>query len=104
MRAIEAPEGRTRRQVYVLAKACARVALHSAGKDVNMPKDILELEIAQWAQEALIRVLMVCRCALRLGSACVESQSSAGAIRAGLFVMTICHRRIVIETPPRSAC
>ena len=28
MRAIEAPEGRTRRQLYVLAKACARVALH----------------------------------------------------------------------------
>ena len=55
MRAIEAPEGRTRRQLYVLAKACARVALHSAGKDVDVPKDILELEIAQWAQEALSR-------------------------------------------------
>ena len=55
IRAIEAPEGRTRRQLYVLAKACARVALHTAGRDVNVPKDVLELEIAQWAQEALIR-------------------------------------------------
>src|SRR5271169_1409433 len=33
VRVIEAPEGRTRRQLYVLAKACARVALHSAGKE-----------------------------------------------------------------------
>ena len=55
IRAIEAPEGRTRRQLYVLAKACARVALHSAGRDSNVPKDVLEREIAQWAQEALRR-------------------------------------------------
>jgi hypothetical protein len=55
VRVIEAPEGRTRRQLYVLAKACARVALHSAGKEMNVPKDALDLEIAQWAQEALSR-------------------------------------------------
>jgi hypothetical protein len=54
VRVIEAPEG-TRRQLYVLAKACARVALHSAGKEMNVPKDVLDLEIAQWAQEALSR-------------------------------------------------
>ena len=55
VRIIEAPEGRTRRQLCVLAKACARVALHSAGKKMNMPKDVLDLEIARWAQEALSR-------------------------------------------------
>ena len=55
IRAIEAPEGRTRRLLYVLAKACARVALHSAGRDSNVPKDVLEREIAQGAQEALSR-------------------------------------------------
>jgi hypothetical protein len=55
VRVIEAPEGRTRRQLYVVAKACARVALHNAGKEMNAPRDVLDLEIAQWAQEALKR-------------------------------------------------
>jgi|JRHI01.1.fsa_nt_gi hypothetical protein len=55
VRAIEAPEGRTRRQLYVLAKACARVALHCAGRGMDVPKDVLDLEIARWAQEALNR-------------------------------------------------
>jgi hypothetical protein len=53
--AIEAPEGRTRRQLYVLARQCARVALHREGKDVNVPEDVLDLEIARWVQEALSR-------------------------------------------------
>ena len=44
MRVIEAPEGRTRRQVYILARACARVVLHSARKDRGVPKDALDLK------------------------------------------------------------
>jgi hypothetical protein len=55
MRIIEAPEGRTRRQVYVLARACARVVLHCAGKDRGVPEDALDFEIARWAQDALQR-------------------------------------------------
>ena len=55
MRVIEAPEGRTRRQLYILARACARVVLHSAGKDKGVPEDALDLEIARWAQDALAR-------------------------------------------------
>ena len=55
MRVIEAPEGRTRRQLYVLAKACARVVLHSEGKDRGVPNDALDLEVARWAQGALQR-------------------------------------------------
>jgi hypothetical protein len=55
MGVIEAPEGRTRRQLYVLAKACARVVLHSEGKDRDASKDALDLEVARWAQDALQR-------------------------------------------------
>jgi hypothetical protein len=55
MRVIEAPEGRTRRQLYVLARACARVVLHSTGKDRDVPEDALDFEIARWAQDALAR-------------------------------------------------
>ena len=55
MRVIEAPEGRTRRQLYILARACARVVLHSTGKDKGVPEDALDLEIARWAQDGLAR-------------------------------------------------
>jgi hypothetical protein len=55
MRVIEAPEGRTRRQLYVLARACARVVLHSAGKDRGLPDDAIDFEVARWAQDALQR-------------------------------------------------
>jgi hypothetical protein len=55
MRVIEAPEGRTRRQLYILARACARVVLHSTGKDKGVPEDALDFEIARWAQDALAR-------------------------------------------------
>jgi hypothetical protein len=55
MRIIAAPEGRTRRQLYVLAKECARVALHSEGKDIGIPDHMLDVEVAKWAHEALSR-------------------------------------------------
>jgi hypothetical protein len=55
MGVIEAPEGRTRRQLYVLARACARVVLHSAGKDRGLPDDAIDFEVARWAQDALQR-------------------------------------------------
>ena len=54
-RMIAAPEGRTRRQLYVLARECARVALHREGRDIGIADDILDLKVAQWAQEALSR-------------------------------------------------
>jgi hypothetical protein len=55
MRIVAAPEGRTRRQLYVLARECARVALHIQGKDIGIPDDVLDFDVAQWAQEALRR-------------------------------------------------
>ena len=55
MRVIEAPEGRTRRQLYVLARACARVVLHSGGKDRGVSEDAFDFEVARWAQDALQR-------------------------------------------------
>jgi SM-20-related protein len=55
MRLISAPEGRTRHELYILARECARVILHSEGKDRNISKDALEYEVAKWAHEALMR-------------------------------------------------
>jgi hypothetical protein len=49
---IHAPEGRTRKQLYILAHECGHVALkHGKGK----PKHVKELEAEQWAHAALRR-------------------------------------------------
>jgi hypothetical protein len=49
---ITAPEGRTRKQLYILAHECAHVALNHHGKK---PKHVQELEAEQWAHAALRR-------------------------------------------------
>lgn len=50
---IEAPEGRTRKQLYILAHECAHVALRHVGS--RQPKHSKELEAEQWAHAALRR-------------------------------------------------
>lgn len=52
---IEAPEGRTRKQLYILAHECAHIAMHGYGKGKNTPKHVRELEAEKWAHEALRR-------------------------------------------------
>ena len=44
--AIVAPEGRTRRQLYILAHECAHVALGHSGKK---PRHVEEMEAEKWA-------------------------------------------------------
>jgi hypothetical protein len=48
---IAAPEGRTRKQLYILARECARIALKHDRS--NKPNHVQELEAEQWAHEAL---------------------------------------------------
>jgi hypothetical protein len=54
---IDAPEGRTRKQLYILAHECAHVALkhgqHRWRK--NKPGHVVELEAERWAHDALRR-------------------------------------------------
>lgn len=49
---IEAPEGRTRKQLYILAHECAHVAL---GHNRKKPRHVEEMEAEQWAHDALRR-------------------------------------------------
>ena len=49
---IEAPEGRTRKQLYVLAHECAHVALKHTH---SQPSHVKELEAERWAHAALRR-------------------------------------------------
>lgn len=51
---IEAPEGRTRKQLYILAHECGHVALkhHFERKQ---PRHVQELQAEQWAHDALRR-------------------------------------------------
>lgn len=50
---IHAPEGRTRRQLYVLAHECAHIALRHG--DQHKPRHVEEYEAEQWAHDALRR-------------------------------------------------
>lgn len=52
---IEAPEGRTRRQLYIVAHECAHILLHGYGKGKGIPVHVRELQCEQWAHEALRR-------------------------------------------------
>ena len=54
---ILAPEGRTRKQLYILAHECAHVALkHGEQPDrARKPQHVEELEAEQWAHDALRR-------------------------------------------------
>ena len=54
---ILAPEGRTRKQLYILAHECAHVALKHGQRRwrKNKPGHVMELEAEQWAHEALRR-------------------------------------------------
>lgn len=49
---INAPEGRTRKQLYILAHECAHVAL---GHHQVKPRHVEEMEAEKWAHEALRR-------------------------------------------------
>jgi hypothetical protein len=49
---ILAPEGRTRRQLYILAHECAHVVMNHSGR--AKPKYVKELEAEQWAHAALV--------------------------------------------------
>lgn len=51
LRRISAPEGRTRKQLYILAHECAHIALQHLDKPVH----VRETEAEQWAHEALRR-------------------------------------------------
>ena len=49
---ISAPEGRTRKQLYILAHECAHIALnHTKSK----PRHVEEMEAEKWAHDALRR-------------------------------------------------
>jgi hypothetical protein len=50
LRTIEAPEGRTRKQLYILAHECAHVALEHNGRK---PAHVQELEAEKWAHQQL---------------------------------------------------
>jgi hypothetical protein len=52
-RKIVAPEGKTRKQLYVLAHECAHIILNHHGK--NKPRHLEEAEAEQWAHAALRR-------------------------------------------------
>jgi hypothetical protein len=54
---ILAPEGRTRKQLYILAHECAHVALKHGHRRwrKNKPGHVVELEAEQWAHDALRR-------------------------------------------------
>ncbi len=54
---IDAPEGATRRQLYILAHECAHVALgHGSIKGKSRkPRHVEEMEAEQWAHDALRR-------------------------------------------------
>jgi hypothetical protein len=52
---IAAPEGRTRKQLYVLAHECAHVLLHAYGRGKNKPIHVKECEAEMWAHLALHR-------------------------------------------------
>lgn len=49
---IEAPEGRSRKQLYILAHECAHVALTHMGQK---PRHVEEFEAEMWAHSALRR-------------------------------------------------
>lgn len=49
---IEAPEGKTRKQLYILAHECAHVALHKTG---GKSRHVEEMEAEKWAHAALRR-------------------------------------------------
>jgi hypothetical protein len=49
---IIAPEGRTRKQLYILAHECAHVALRHCDQP-RKPKHVKELEAEKWAHAAL---------------------------------------------------
>lgn len=51
---IEAPEGRTSRQLYILAHECGHIALHR-GRGKDKPTYLKEFEAEQWAHDALRR-------------------------------------------------
>jgi hypothetical protein len=50
---IHAPEGRTRKQLYILAHECAHVAPNHSGK--TKPEHVKEMEAEKWAHQALRR-------------------------------------------------
>jgi hypothetical protein len=50
---ISAPEGRTRKQLYILAHECAHIALRHG--TVKKPRHVEEMEAEKWAHEALRR-------------------------------------------------
>lgn len=50
---IEAPEGRTRKQLYILAHECGHVALKHF--DRRQPRHVEELQAEEWAHDALRR-------------------------------------------------
>ena len=50
---INAPEGRTRKQLYILAHECGHVA-HGHG-DKRKPRHVEEMEAEEWAHKALRR-------------------------------------------------
>jgi hypothetical protein len=50
---VDAPEGRTRKQLYILAHECAHIALKHTGS--KLKKHVRELQAEQWAHAALRR-------------------------------------------------
>jgi hypothetical protein len=52
---IAAPEGRTRKQLYVLAHECAHVVMHAYGRHRGKPAHVREFEAEMWAHLALHR-------------------------------------------------
>jgi hypothetical protein len=52
---IAAPEGRTRKQLYVLAHECGHIALHAYGRYKGRPAYVTEFEAEMWAHDALRR-------------------------------------------------
>jgi len=50
---INAPEGRTRKQLYILAHECGHVALGHGDK--RRPRHVEEMEAEEWAHKALRR-------------------------------------------------
>jgi len=50
---INAPEGRTRKQLYILAHECGHIALDHFDK--KKPRNVEEMEAEKWAHDALRR-------------------------------------------------